>query len=120
MASCPLSMILVCACAALAGEYAAGRHIEVTPDGERAPLHDILFRQHSAPAPRQYGPIESQGFGKPCHNSSYCELDLCCRLDLRYERTCQPRSKIGDYCMLDSGTSRPYDYYCPCLEEGGR
>nr|XP_054924679.1 uncharacterized protein LOC129383813 isoform X1 [Dermacentor andersoni] len=116
MASCPLSVILVCACATLAGEFAAGRQIEVTPDDERAPLHDILFRQNSAPAPRQYGPIQRKGFRARCFDNDQCETDLCCHLDLRFERTCQPRAKIGDFCSLDSGTSRPYDYYCPCIE----
>ncbi|XP_054924681.1 uncharacterized protein [Dermacentor andersoni] len=116
MASCPLSVILVCACATLAGEFAAGRQIEVTPDDERAPLHDILFRQNSAPAPRQYGPIQRFGVDHHCVHNSDCASDLCCRVDNVNVRTCQPRSKTGENCVPDVPYSGHYNYYCPCLK----
>ncbi|XP_075526446.1 uncharacterized protein LOC142558173 [Dermacentor variabilis] len=136
MASCPLSVILVCACAALAGEIAAGRQIEVTPDDVRAPLHDILFRHNSTPAPRHHVPIQNpvhagmeqaqqrsstcepgrMEVGCSCQYNSDCKSHLCCQLVYLYKRFCKPRSKIGEACVADSRANRPYDYYCPCLK----
>ncbi|XP_054924683.1 uncharacterized protein [Dermacentor andersoni] len=116
MASCPVSVILVCACAALAGEFAAGRQIEVTPDDERAPLHDILFRHHSAPAPRFHVPNESVGVDDLCFHNSECESGLCCRVDGVYATACMPMSKIGESCEPENPKSAHYKDYCPCLE----
>lgn len=107
MAACPWSVILICACAALAAALAAELQFEVTPDDERFMQHDILFRQH---------PNQRNEVGGPCRNSNHCRPQLCCLLARNHTRTCQPLSRIGEKCTEGQVKGGAYPDHCPCLQ----
>ncbi|XP_050031164.1 uncharacterized protein [Dermacentor andersoni] len=108
MASCPWSVILICACAAFAAAFAAELQFETTPDDdERTGQYDIGFNQR---------PDQRNGVGGPCRNSNHCQPQLCCLLARDHTRTCQPMSKIGQKCTNGQVKGGAYPDHCPCLE----
>ncbi|XP_075729474.1 uncharacterized protein LOC142771623 [Rhipicephalus microplus] len=107
MSTCARSVILICACAALAAAFAAEAQFELVPDTERVEQYDVLFRQL---------PSRRNEVGEPCRNSNHCRRGMCCLLARNRTRTCQLMSRIGEKCTDGQVKGGAYPDHCPCLQ----